>query len=641
MRLGVLDLETKRIGSRPDYPPVPVGVALKSEGRPGRYLAWAHPSENNCIRNEARRQIMSFMREHTLILHNAAFDLDVLETHFSIRWPSEHHDTLIMAFLEDPDSYSLALKPLAQRYLDEPPTEQDAVRDYCTAQAKAGNPRFKGATAKTFGAYISECPGNLIGRYAIGDVDRTWRLFRFFKERTLKGEMVAAYERERRLTQVLIKIERRGMPVAVKRLKADIGKYGFIKAEIETRLLTKMKVPKSQHHDIIHDYDEQDHFKWGGKTFAERLVSSGLVDHLPQTEKGNDSVSAESLKTVMPVKLAAEFEVRSQIQTCLNTFMGPWLRQAQETGKFFARYNQVRSGDEWGKSVGAGTGRLSMSPNLQNVIRSDKDDRVPILRDYLVCGHDYMYLGQRDYSQQELRILAHYENGPFLASYLQDPTQDAHELVRSLIRATTGKDVPRRPVKDMNFGLIYGQGLKTTAEKMGVEMDVARELRAAHSASLPGVPVLIKALKKRATDNLPIFTFGGRRYFCERPSFANGRWMDWSYKLINRLIQGSAADITKQSLINYDAMGISNENPVLLSIHDEAIFGINGDPAKVHKAMAEAMADIPNMKVPMLSDGKLGVSSWYRMQKYDFQTSAKKDKLGSRVLGRGSSRISR
>jgi DNA polymerase I len=611
--LGALDFETEAIGPRPHaYPPVPVGVALRSRSwSRGRYLAWGHPTRNNTTRERAMPVIADFVRRHLLLCHNAKFDLDVLETHIGFPWPNRHEDTLILAFLNDPDSWSLSLKPLAERYLGQKPTEQDELRDWILANVP-------GATSKNFGSFICKAPGDIVGRYAIGDVDRTIGLYDHFWP-LIKDEprFICAYERELKVTRTLVRMERRGLPLATKRLRTDIKRYEGVLTEIEKPLMKRMKVKKSDYEDP--EFRAQ--FAWAGVNFAQRLVSSGIVDELPLTEKGNLSTSADSLKLVLPAKIACEFEVRAQIATCLNTFMGPWLLQAEGNGGlFYGQFNQVRNGDEWGNFTGARTGRLSMTPNLQNVIRSDKDQRVPVLRDYIIAG-PWAALAQRDYSQQELRLLAHYENGPFLRSYLADPTQDAHELVRGLIRSTTGLVLDRRPVKDLNFGLIYGQGLNLTAEKLGVDRMEAKKMRNAHAAALPGLPDLQKLIKGRVERNEPIWTWGGRRYYCEPRKYVRGRWMSFEYKMLNKLIQGSAADVTKQGMVNYDALWhIADDNPLLLQIHDELIVGLRefSRAREVHEALGGAMANVEGIAVPMLSDGKLGRVSWHRMKKVSY-----------------------
>jgi DNA polymerase-1 len=614
--IGVLDFETAAIMPRPAYPPKPVGVALRSiRWKKGKYLAWGHPKGmgNNCSRSDAVREIKQFTKDHLLVCHHAGFDLDVGETHLGLSWPTYHHDTLIQSFLIDPDSDSMSLKPLAARYLDMPPEEQDLLHDWIMAN-------IEGATKKTAGMHIALAPVHLVGPYAIGDVDRTLLLHqKFYGEIAAEPRFLKAYDREIKVTRTLIKMERRGIPIPVDKLAKDLPATRKVLTGIEATLLKKLKVPAKFHSDILNAYDAQEHFKWAGKGFGEQLVRSKLVKELPLTEKGNPSVSAESLIQVMPKKLAHEFEVRSQIATCINTFMLPWLKQSQaNNGLFYARFNQVRNGDEWGKKTGARTGRLSMTPNLQNVIRSDKDARVPQLRIYIaILKSLYQTIGQRDYSQQELRLLADFENGPFLQSFLEHPDQDAHMLVRDLIESTTGLVLERRPVKDLNFGLIYGQGLALTAEKMGVSREDAKRFRAAHGAALPGVPILQAALKEAVRSNEPIWTWGGRRYYCEKPIYFKGRWLTFEYKMLNKKIQGSAADVTKEGMVNYDSLGeIAEENPMFLQVHDELLVGIkNKRRAKqVHCALRDAMADVEGIQVPMLTDGKLG-PVWGTMEK--------------------------
>jgi DNA polymerase I-like protein with 3'-5' exonuclease and polymerase domains len=635
--VAVIDFETDRITPRPHYPPKPVGVAIllpheKRKGG-GRYLAWGHPEGNNCSKREAQKILRQIYRDYLPLFHNGGFDIDVGQTHMDLPWPAFHHDTLLMGFLHDPDSDSLSLKPLAERFLGEKPSERDELRDWIIENVivpETGRaPTLKGEYS--WGGYIAQAPVRLVAPYAIGDCTRTRGLYEFFWDDIMGTRLKEAYAREIKVTKVLINMERRGVPVDVKQLDLDINLYEARRKNIDAFLLKKLKVPMRMWDGILNHYDEQDDFKWAGAKFADRLVSSGLVTHLPLTEKGNPSVSAESLLQVMPAKLAKEFEVRSQMQTCLNTFMKPWREMGRETdGLFHARFNQVRNGDEWGKKTGARTGRLSMTPNLQNMIRSDKDERVPKLRQYikLVKKNRFKAILKRDYSQQELRILAHYEDdaysrrypgkvGPFRSAYEKDPKLDAHILVKGLILATTGLDLDRRPVKDLNFGLIYGQGLALTAEKMGIPREDAKRARMAHAKSLPGIPILQQELKERVKEGEPIWTWGGRRYYCEPPIFFKGRWMTFDYKMLNKLIQGSAADCTKQAMVNYEELGeFALENPLILQVHDELLTLLSDLRLEraAHEMMRDAMAHVQNLNIPMISDGSTSRISYGHME---------------------------
>ena len=174
--LIALDFESEAIDTRPKYPPEPVGLAILPEGGDGEYLAWGHPIENNCIRNDAWFRLKELLTEpsYEFVFHNAPFDCSIIEEKMGLTVPWERvHDTMLLAFLVDPFG-ELSLKPLAEKLLGEPPTEQEAVRDWLVRHSICR------ANDKSWGAYISKAPGDLVGTYAIGDVDRTLKLFRHF-----------------------------------------------------------------------------------------------------------------------------------------------------------------------------------------------------------------------------------------------------------------------------------------------------------------------------------------------------------------------------------------------------------------------------------------------------------------------------
>jgi hypothetical protein len=322
-RLAFADFETKAIGPRPAYPPVPVGLSLLLPGasRP-TYHAWGHPEGNNTTKNKVQALLKSVMRDYVTCWHNAGFDLDVAETYMCAPWPAEWHDTLLLAFLEDPGAATLSLKPLAEKWLGEPPEERDRLKEWILEHIEA-------ATPKTWGAYIGEAPVKIVAPYANGDVTRTKKLFMKLAPEIMAetGHRARAYVRELKTTKALIRVERRGLPVATRKLGTDIAKYGAVKQDIEQKLMTWLKVPKAG----------REEFKWSGTNFAEQFVRSGRVEALPETEKGNPSTSAESLALVLPPGIAHEFEVRAQLHTCLNTFMAPWHQLGCDNAGLFLR----------------------------------------------------------------------------------------------------------------------------------------------------------------------------------------------------------------------------------------------------------------------------------------------------------------
>ena len=180
-----IDFETEAIDNRPDYPPRPVGVAVMAEGTPGTYFAWGHPEGNNCKVEQVRDYLEELLSlDHQFVFHNAPFDCAILEERFFLAVPWERcHDTMLMAFLDDPYG-ELALKPLADEKLGMHPEERDAVHEWLVRKG------YTTATSKSWGAHISKAPGGLVGKYALGDVHRTLALYKYYEDRLQKRGML-------------------------------------------------------------------------------------------------------------------------------------------------------------------------------------------------------------------------------------------------------------------------------------------------------------------------------------------------------------------------------------------------------------------------------------------------------------------
>lgn len=178
--LVTLDFETEAIDIRPYYPPRPVGIAMKINSKPGMYLHWGHGRVvDKAAEEEAIYVVQEFLvnPNNEFIFHNAPFDCAIIDEVWGIDIPWDRcHDTMLMAFLNDPYG-ELGLKPLAERLLGDPPTEQDAVRDWLVANG------FASASSKSWGAHIARAPASIVGPYAIGDVDRTYKLYLYLSEK--------------------------------------------------------------------------------------------------------------------------------------------------------------------------------------------------------------------------------------------------------------------------------------------------------------------------------------------------------------------------------------------------------------------------------------------------------------------------
>ena len=171
-----LDFETEAIEGNPLFsPPKPVGLAVRWESSVCDYVT--DPGQMEL----AWQELMESDKE--LLFHNAPFDLSVGCKHLGGEWPTWEriHDTMYLLFLADPYAWSLSLKPSAELYLNEPPEEQDLLKEWILANVPS-------ATKKTWGAYICLAPEEIVRPYAIGDVERTYNLYTYLTQELMDGE---------------------------------------------------------------------------------------------------------------------------------------------------------------------------------------------------------------------------------------------------------------------------------------------------------------------------------------------------------------------------------------------------------------------------------------------------------------------
>ncbi|MCK5644852.1 MAG: hypothetical protein KAJ19_28895 [Gammaproteobacteria bacterium] len=619
-KLAAIDAETTAIKSRPDYPPRAVGYAVRCEGR-SRYLAFGHPKgTNNCNRGYAIRYVKNIVKNFTPVFHHADFDMEVMEQD-GITVNGEYHDTMRLAFLNEPRSLDLGLKPQAEEWLGQPPDEQADLKQWILKNVPEAKKR------KTrWGEFICKAPGNIVGSYAKGDARRTLDLFKLWDKQVI-SYMPEAYEREMALIPIKMDMEQHGIKVRLRKLKREIGAYQKVKDNMERsihrRLGMKFNVSSSPQ-------------------LANALIANDLLSTIVRTPTGKVSTRRPLLEAnCTDKKLIEMLAIYGTCQTYIGTFLQNWIDIGEGNDQYVQpSFNTVRSTDEYGggRTKGARTGRLSSSdPNFQNVPSSVagsphwrtleklqtllKKQGVNFigLRDYFEPDEGCVFL-RRDYNQQELRILAHFEEGEFLEMYLDDPTLDAHDAVRFLVRQNTGMDFPRKHIKQTNFGIIYGMGIRKLAARLELEDQAARLLKRAVMQAVPGIRTLQKQLRKLADIGQPFYTWGGREYYCEEPRLFDtddgGKVKrTYEYKMMNTKIQGSAADCTKQGMINvWDNM---RHGRIVLQVHDELVVSVPKQHAKKEmERMRDAMEDV-KFKLPMLSDGEIGARSWARMKKLE------------------------
>lgn len=618
--LAAIDAETTAIESRPEYPPRAVGYAVK-HGRTTKYLSFGHPKgTNNCNKGEAISYIKKVVKNFTPVFHNADFDLEVMEAD-GIKVRGEYHDTMRLAFLNEPRSMDLGLKPQADEWLGQPAEEQGTLKAWILEHVPEAKRR------KTrWGEFISKAPGDIVSPYAKGDVQRTLDLFKLWDKQVI-NYMPEAYEREMALIPIKLEMEQYGIKVRLAKLKREIGAYQKVKDNMERsihrRLGMKFNVSSSPQ-------------------LADALITNDLLSTIVRTPTGKVSTRRALLEAnCTDRKLIEMLAIYGTCQTYIGTFLQNWINIGEANDQYIQpSFNTVRSTDEYGggRTKGARTGRLSSSdPNFQNVpsnaegsphwktlqllTRLLKKQGVNFvgLRDYFEPDEGCVFL-RRDYNQQELRILAHFEEGAFLEMYHADPTMDAHDAVRYLVRQNTGLDFPRKHIKQTNFGIIYGMGIAKLAARLELESHAARLLKRSVMQAVPGIRTLQKRLRKLADNGEPFYTWGGREYYCEEPRLFDtddgGKVKrTYEYKMMNTEIQGSAADCTKQGMINvWDNL---RHGRIVLQVHDELVVSVPKQHAKKEmERMREAMEDV-EFRLPMLSDGEIGARSWARMKRLE------------------------
>ena len=559
-----------------------IGFAVAVDGWQA-YYPFKHLGGGNMI----EPQVLKYMKDvcalhNTKIFHNAQYDIGWLEaTGIKVNGPVV--DTMVAAALIDESRYSFALNNLAKEYIGEMKAETDLIE---AAKDHGVDPK----------AEMWKLPAEHVGFYAEQDARITYRLWQVFKHELHKQNLTTIWELESALLPILIRMRQRGVRVDVD--KAEILAKEFVARE--KVVLSEIKKLVGKDVDI-----------WAARNIADAFDK--LHINYPRTEKSNEPSFTQNWLVNSPHKISKLIVQAREINKFHSTFLNSIMKYSHK-GRIHAEINQLRS--DQGGTV---SGRISMSnPNLQQLPARNKEFG-PMIRGLFLPEEGYKW-GSFDYSQQEPRMVVHYaasigegyEGSQELVKAYDNATADFHQTVADLV------GIERSQAKTIGLGLMYGMGKNKLAISLGLSKEEAELLIAKYNRKVPFVKLLSDRCMKKANSEGVIRTKKGRKCrfdLWEPMDFgihtpekfenaaakygSNNIKRAFTYKALNRLIQGSAADQTKQAIVSCYEQGYLP----IVQIHDELCFNVKpGDEIKIKEIMENCM----EFKVPSVVDISVG-----------------------------------
>jgi len=453
-------------------------------------------------------------------------------------------------------------------------------------------------------AEMYKLPALYVGEYAEKDAEITLALWQELKARILEQDLQAIFDLETELFPCLIEMKSRGV-------KVNLDHAEHVSKQLEKQE-NKFKEAIKKGAGFVPDL-------WAARSIAK------VFDHLkleyPRTEKTKaPSFKKNFLKNHEDYTISLINSAR-EANKARTTFIETIYRYVVN-GRIHADINQLRS--EFGGTV---TGRFSYThPNLQQIPRSGNDMGNQLRAIFVPDQKDHKW-GCFDYSQQEPRLVVHYATlqglpgaNIFMDKYNEGKDMDFHKIVADLA------DIPRDLAKTINLGKFYGMGKNKLKAELGVGDEKAQKIIDAYESKVPFVKQLTLQVSQRAQESGRIRTLLGRmcRFPLWEPSYFGihkplkhedaikehgpGIRRAYTYKALNKLIQGSAADMIKKAMIDLHKEKITP----LIQIHDE--LNISIENKEQSKKVIEIMEEAVKLKVPNKVDYEVG-EHWGSIQK--------------------------
>ena len=564
-----------------------IGVALAVDGWQG-YFPLAHPGGGNFDEKVFKRQLQKILDlPCDKIFHNAIYDVGWLSA-MGLEVSGRICDTMIAAPLLDENRRNYSLKEIAQEYTGETKSEAglyEAAKDF-------------GVDAK---AEMHLLPAMYVGPYAEQDAAVTLKLWHVLKVELIKQELTSVFNLETELLPILFHMKRRGVRV-------DIEKAERVKAEFkagEKKILESLYKKCGFEVEILAPLSI-------AKAFDKLNISYN------RTPTGLPSFDKNFLSTHSHPFAKQIVEAR-EINKAYTTFIDSILKHSHK-GRIHADVNQLRS-----DTGGTISGRLSMqNPNLQQIpARNPKIS--PKIRSLFIPEEGEKW-GIFDYSQQEPRLLVHYGAiisdrielegvAPLVDGYTNEDI-DFHQAVANMA------NIDRKQAKTINLGMMYGMGKGKLMSELGLDKDDIDTVFRQYHSTVPFVKELTDKTMRRAGEKGYIRTILGRkcRFHLWEPNHfgvhkalpqaqaeveyggMNKIKRAWTYKALNRLIQGSAADQTKMAMVKLYREGFLP----LIQVHDELDMSFSSEEEK--KKIIEIMEHALELRVPSKVDAEIGPS---------------------------------
>ena len=564
-----------------------IGLSVAVEGWKGYY-----PIRHENGFNWDRKRVLSWMKDlmktdAIKVAHNAVYDLGWLHTE-GIKVNGRIIDTMIMAPLLNENKFSYALNTVGKDMLNEYKNEVKLKEAAIEFGVDPKNEMYK-------------LPAIFVGDYAERDADLTLRLYHHMKPLIEKDSLKTVFNLEMDLLPVIFEMTKKGVRVDVE--QANRYKKSF--KNTEKKILDGILADTGLAVEI-----------WAAESVAK--VFDKLKIKYPRTEKTQAPSFTKGFLQNHAHPIAQKIQNVRELNKVQTTFLDTIIKYEHKE-RIYADIHQLRDG-----VAGTVSGRFSYSnPNLQQLPAKNPEIKKQIRGLFLPEENEVW--GSFDYSQQEPRLVSHYADKinlegtkKIVEEYNKDADTDFHGMLASIA------GIDRSQAKTINLGLFYGMGVNKLSNELQVEKSVAKEILGEYNSRVPFVKELATRVMSYANKKGYISTLKGRKCrfdLWEPTTFGVFKALPRSlaeqeygahhhlkragtYKALNRLIQGSAADQTKQAMID-----LYKENLIpLIQIHDELTLSFDGSE-ETKKKIISIMENCVDLVVPSKVDCEIG-KSW-------------------------------